>query len=224
MLGGRTHLSLDPYSKKEVLSELFTRSLTNKERLHRKEASLEKWWHRDSSKKYKKKSLWASYLQAAEGDRSKRSEAAVRSHSLVGGMSVSKGEVSSLLMEELEHEKQLRNQLQEEIKKLKVETIKLKQLERRHSSNQKQRSWDSGYPEKVMHFTEGDQRVKSVAQKKMADLESIVASCSNETIESEIIRLKQDLRERRAASMSGPRPTAHSSSDLRVQNQYLKRE
>ena len=66
--------------------------------------------------------------------------------------------------------------------------------------------------------------MKSVAQKKMADLASIVASCSNKTIESEIIRLKQDLRERRAASMSGPRPTAHSSSDLRVQNQYLKRE
>lgn len=81
---GRTNLSLDPYSKKEVLSELFTRNLTTKERLHKKEASLEKWWHRDSSKKYKKKSLWASYLQATEGERSRRSDT-IRVHSLVGG-------------------------------------------------------------------------------------------------------------------------------------------
>lgn len=58
----------------------------------------------------------------------------------------------------------------------------------------------------------------------MAELETIVASCSNETIESEILRLKQELKDKRAVSMSGPRPATHSSSDLRVQNQYLKRE
>ena len=46
-------------------------------------------------------------------------------------------ETSSFLKSELEHEKQLRNQLQEEIKLLKVETIKLKQLERRHSGSKK---------------------------------------------------------------------------------------